>query len=237
VTESDTAFLAAGLWAACKGPKVEPEAYRGRPLYLGGDLSKTTDLTALVALWPDDGESLDCKAWFWMPDDNVLALEQRDRVPYRHWIEQGWIIATNGEVVDYESVRQVVNELGGDHDLRKLMLDPYNATKLAIELRDGDGIAVEFIRQGFLSLSAPTKELERLIKSRRIRHDGNPVLAWMLGNAVLETDAADNIKLSKKKSRKKIDGAAALVNAVAAMTEDEGGSVSTAYDNGGIFVL
>jgi hypothetical protein len=98
----------------------------------------------------------------------------------------------------------------------KFLCDPYNATKLLIELRDEDGLPVEEIRQGFLSLSAPTKQLERLVKSRKIRNGSNPVLRWMAGNAVADTDAADNVKLSKKKSRLKIDGMAALVNAVAA---------------------
>jgi phage terminase large subunit-like protein len=75
---------------------------------------------------------------------------------------------------------------------------------------------VEHVRQGYLSLNDPTKTLHELIMARKIRRNGNPVLRWHASNAVARKDAAGNIKLDKEKSRKKIDGMAALVNAVAA---------------------
>ena len=87
--------------------------------------------------------------------------------------------------------------------------DPYNAAKLTIELAEQDGLPVESIRQGFLSLSSPTKQLKRLILSGRVRHGGNPILRYHASNAVCVSDAAGNIKLSKAKSQKKIDGMAA----------------------------
>jgi phage terminase large subunit-like protein len=170
----------------------------------------------MVALWGDEASGYDLAAWMWMPEDNVKELSLRDRQPYRHWIDEGWIAATPGNVVDYGFIRREIVALAAAHDLRKFFCDPYNATKLLIELRDEDGLPVEEIRQGFLSLSAPTKQLERLVKSRKVRNGSNPVLRWMAGNAVADEDAAGNVKLSKKKSRLKIDGMAALVNAVAA---------------------
>ena len=89
---------------------------------------------------------------------------------------------------------------------------------------------------GFASQSAPTKQLEKLILSKEIEHDGNPVLRWMMGNVQLEIDAADNQKISKKKSKEKIDGVAATIMALAEyMTEEkEGDSV---YDNRGLLML
>src|SRR5207237_3256548 len=134
VCKSDVSFLDPDAWKACDSPAVEPSDRRGRPLYLGGDLSRTTDLTALAAIWGDEDEGYDAAFWFWMPEDNVKALEQRDRVPYQHWIDRGFIVATPGSVVDYESFRRQVNDLAADHDLRSLLLDPYNATQLAIRL-------------------------------------------------------------------------------------------------------
>lgn len=107
--------------------------------------------------------------------------------------------------------------------------------QLAVQLQ-GDGIPVEFIRQGFLSLSAATKELERLVISGKLRHGDDPVLNWMADNAMAVKDAAGNLKLSKSKSTEKIDGLAAVVNGLAAATagDDAGGSV---YDERGVFVL
>lgn len=98
----------------------------------------------------------------------------------------------------------------------KLFTDPYNAKKLAEELLNNEGLPVEYHRQGYLSLSDPTKTLHELIMGRKIRHAGHPILRWHASNAVARKDAAGNIKLDKEKSRKKIDGMAALVNAVGA---------------------
>jgi phage terminase large subunit-like protein len=216
ISKSDVSFLSPEDWKACDSPRPDLETLKGKPCYVGADLSKTTDLTAMVALWGDEASGYDLAAWMWMPEDNVKELSLRDRQPYRHWIDEGWIAATPGNVVDYGWLRREIVDLAAAHDLRKFLCDPYNATKLLIELRDEDGLPVEEIRQGFLSLSAPTKQLERLVKSRKVRNGGNPVLRWMAGNAVADEDAAGNLKLSKKKSRLKIDGMAALVNAVAA---------------------
>jgi len=60
-------------------------------------------------------------------------------------------------------------------------------------------------------MSAPTKKLEEVVLSERLRHGGHPVLRWMAGNVSIEQDAADNWKPSKKKSRERIDGVVALV--------------------------
>jgi phage terminase large subunit-like protein len=50
-------------------------------------------------------------------------------------------------------------------------------------------------------MNAPTKRLEQLGLNRELAHGGHPVLRWMADNVSLETDAADNWKPSKKKSR------------------------------------
>ena len=113
-----------------------------------------------------------------------------------------------------------VKAIAAANECRKLLADPHNALKLCVELREDDGLAVEFIRQGFISLNSPTKELQRRVLARTIRHGGNPVLRWMASNAVAVEDAAGNIKLSKSKGRQKIDGMAALVNALAAAEGD-----------------
>jgi phage terminase large subunit-like protein len=70
------------------------------------------------------------------------------------------------------------------------------------------------MRQGFASLSAPTKSLEQAILGRRLRHDGHPVLRWNVSNVAVETDAAGNLRPNKDRSTEKIDGVVALIMAV-----------------------
>lgn len=178
------------------------------------DLSSTKDLTALVGVFPDDaGGGFDVLAEFFMPKDNILERVTRDRVPYDQWERDQFLIATPGNRVDYEYPRRTLNTWALEFDLREVAFDPWNATDLVTRLQEQDGFVCVPIRQGFRSLSAPTKALETAILTHRLRHDGHPVLRWCIGNAAAEQDAAGNIKLSKRVSTERIDGASALVNA------------------------
>ncbi len=88
--------------------------------------------------------------------------------------------------------------------------------------------------QGYASMSAPSKELEKLVIGGALEHGGNPVLRWMAGNAAAEIDAAGNVKPSKKKSTEKIDGIVALVMALGGWagiaTGDAPGSFYESHD-------
>ena len=74
---------------------------------------------------------------------------------------------------------------------------------------------IETIGQGFSSLSAPARELEKLVVAQALRHGGHPVLRWCAANCVVEQDAAGNLKPPKRKSTERIDGIVALVMALA----------------------
>jgi phage terminase large subunit-like protein len=117
-----------------------------------------------------------------------------------------------------------VRALSKQLSIAEVAFDAWNATQLATELQD-DGATMVKVGQGFASLSAPAKELEKLVKAGRLRHGGNPVLRWCAANAVVEQDAAGNIKPSKRKSTERIDGVVALVMALDRATRREGESV------------
>lgn len=230
-------WLPMDKWKACgesREGKTTP-LFKGLPCYGGLDLSSTTDLSALVLTFPL-GDEIHTLCKFWAPEEGADIRERRDGVPYREWAKKGLIKLTPGAVVDYSYIREEILELSETYDLRRLFCDPYNATQLCIELQQS-GIPVEFIRQGFLSLSAPTKELERLVLSGRLRHYGDEILAWCADNVVVEKDAAGNIKPSKKHSTERIDGIAALVNSIAALKSDDKDRGPSVYENRGILVL
>ena len=189
---------------------------KGRRCYVGMDLSSTKDLTALEAVFPDD-DGFDVLSAFFVPKDTIKERVTRDRVPYDQWVRDGYLIATPGNVVDYEAVRQTLKDWGAEFDLRELAYDPWNAMDLVTRLSEQDGFTCVPMRQGFASLSSPTKSLEKAILSRTLRHDGNPVLRWCVSNVSVESDPAGNIKVSKKVSSERIDGVAALVMAVDVM--------------------
>ncbi len=190
---------------------------KSRRCYLGLDLSSTTDLTAMAGTFPDDeGPGYDVLAQFFVPKENILLRSRRDGVPYDEWARAGFLIPTPGNRVDYDHVRAEIHRWADEFKVVELAYDPWNASALITRLEQ-DGLTCVPIRQGFASLNAPTKSLETAILSRTLRHDGHPILRWCIGNAAAETDAAENYKLSKDVSTERIDGASALVNAVARM--------------------
>jgi phage terminase large subunit-like protein len=156
-------------------------------------------------------------------------------VPYPAWAQQGHIRLTPGNVADYERIRADINEIGTQFKMQEIAIDEWNAAQIITQL-SGDGFDVVPFRQGYKSLSGPSKELERLLLAREIRHDGNPVLRWCASNVMLETDAAGNIKPSKARSSEKIDGIVALVMALgrAMVRPEDTGSV---YETRGILTL
>jgi phage terminase large subunit-like protein len=194
---------------------------KGRPCYLGMDLSSTKDLTATVAVFPDD-DGFDVFAQFFVPKENIRERATRDRVPYDQWERDGHLIATPGNVVDYEAVRQSIKDWGAEFQIREIVFDPWNATDLVTRLQEQDGFICVAMRQGFASLSAPTKSLEKAILSKTLRHDGHPILRWNISNVSVESDATGNLKISKKVSTERIDGVAALVMAVSRMDANSG---------------
>jgi len=229
---------------------VTREAFRarlkGRRCYVGMDLSSTKDLTALVAVFPDDAVLLpppepgaltaivarpagfDVLSHFFIPEDNILERVTRDRVPFDQWVRDGVLTATPQNRVDYEYVRAHLNAWALEFQIREVAFDPWNATDLVTRLQEQDGFVCVPIRQGFRSLSAPTKSLESAILTKRLRHDGHPILRWCIGNAVAEQDATGNIKLSKAVSTERIDGASALVNAIDRMDRHSSGTPTQA---------
>ena len=99
-----------------------------------------------------------------------------------------------------------------------------------------DGAILSPFGQGYASMSAPTKELEKMVLKNEINHLGNPVLRWQMQNVSLRTDPAENIKIDKAKSSEKVDGIVALVMALGEwMTDDtEGESV---YSDRGLIII
>lgn len=188
----------------------------GRRCYAGLDLSSTTDVTALVYLFPpeDPDDPYDVLCRFFIPEENLTARIHDDRVPYDVWIDQGYVEATPGDFVDYSFIIHRLEEDSKEFDVTEIAFDRWGAAKVYTALTEKGYEMVQF-GQGFASMSAPTKELERLILARRINHLHNPVLSWMADNVVLDIDAAENHKPNKKKSIERIDGVVALIMAVA----------------------
>jgi phage terminase large subunit-like protein len=222
-TEQSERWVDMAVWDECATP-VDAKTLSKRCCFGGLDLSNTTDLSAFVLVFPPDEEK---EPWqilcrFWMPADNVRRRVEKDRVPYDVWIRQGFIHATSGNVIDYDVIRESINQDAKQFQIKEIAFDRWNATQLCTQL-GSDGIEMIPFGQGFASMSGPTRELEKLIVGRQIVHGGNPVLRWMASNVAVKQDPAGNLKPDKGKSSERIDGIVALVMGVgrASVHEDK----------------
>lgn len=225
------------VWDPCN-PPFDVDQLEGRVCYGGLDLSTETDLTAFVLVFEPTLEDphVYVVPYFFVPGDNIEHRAKVDRVAYPKWVAEGFIEATPGNVVDYERVRAVINECAERFDIKEIGYDPWNASHLVTQLTS-DGRAMVKLGQNLGNLSAPTKRVEGLLLSGLLRHGGHPVLRWNAENVALLRDSNGNYRPHKGKSRERIDGIAALLNAMnrymGATTEEPEG-VNAAYAKGGI---
>ena len=214
-TAQDTAWLKMEAWNSCaSGP---PGPLDGRECWCGLDLASTFDTSAFVAVFPAEDGTYDVLCKFWIPGDNALERDRRDRVPYTVWAQDpsNGLVFTDGNVTDYDVIRRDINEFGKKYNIRQIAIDRWNATQLSLQLQ-GDGHEVVGFGQGTASMSAPSKLLENLVASGKLRHGGNLVLSWMASNVGVKVDAGGNIKPVKPKrgAPERIDGIVSLVMAL-----------------------
>ena len=196
----------------CKGWREAVQLLRGKKCFGGGDLSKSTDLTAFTLLFPPQDGLETWVALFtgWIPLDGIEARERADHAAYRDWIRAGFIRGCEGDVIDYEDVLQTILQAAADYDVRMIGFDPYlSATltqRIAAELqRMGKATQVVEIPQGIRSISPPMKEMETLIREHKMLHVHNTAARQCFANVQLVTDDNENIKPTKKRSRGRID--------------------------------
>ena len=232
ITDSAEAWIPGESWD--KLTPIDPDELIGCQCHMGIDLSSTTDLTAVVLVFPLPDDEVAILPAFWIPTEGAKRRQDRDRVPYLTWAREGFLDLTPGNCVDYERVRKYVNECADNYDVLSVGIDRWNATQLTTQLTD-DGFETFEFRQTYTTFNPPSKEFERLVLEKRLRPVTNPILRWNLANVVAEMDHSGNIKPSRKKSTEKIDGIVAALMGIGRLLESEdGGNV---YDKRGFLRL
>lgn len=222
------------------GSLVDRIRLAGRAAYGGLDLGSVSDLTALSWVVPDEEGGYDVLWRFWLPEEALPALDAATARSASGWVKAGWITLTPGDVTDYDFIKLRVREDLNHFDVQGIGFDRWNSSQLVIDLEE-EGAPMVKVGQGVASLSAPMKEMDRLIRAGSVkrpllRHGGNPVARWMADNLVPYMDAAGNVKPDKAKSMEKIDGMSALVTALAvAMTAEA--PVRSAYEDHGLLTV
>lgn len=235
-TRAEARWFSPEKWKACGGD-LDAEELKDRRCWGGLDLSSTGDLTSFSLVFePDEDGLTPVLNWNWCPKENLWARVKKDRVPYDLWLKTEHLTATPGNVVDYEFILAKILEIRDEFSgFQGLGFDRWGSTQVTVKLEDA-GIAVTPVGQGYASMSAPSKELERLVTGELLHHGDNPVLSWAADNVVTISDPAGNIKPAKDKSTEKIDPIVATIIALAAQGELSEDTTSV-YESRGVLAI
>lgn len=195
---------------------IDVEALRDRPCFMGLDLAKVNDLSALAILFPPTilDEPWRVLMKFYCPEVDIAVRTKEHRVPYELWRERGLLTATPGSSTDFKYIQSDIIDLAGQYRLEEISYDRTFAHELVTNLSEelGRDRVVGF-GQGFISMGNATAAVDRWITDGKLQHGGNRILNWCASNVVYAVDPAGNNKPDKSKAREKIDGMVALYNA------------------------
>lgn len=212
-TEGAQTWIERDVWDKGAAP-IDLADLAGCRAWVGVDLSKTTDMTAIVvAVEKDDLIYLIAYSFLPAGAQGFIARAQKENRDYIGWRDQGWLEVHGGGVIHEEKVLQRLCQIRDAFDLQEIAFDRWGSkdfVRRAAELK----LPLVEHGQGFASMSAPMKGFERAVMQTRIRHGGNPVLAWAVGNVERDEDASENIKPNKRRSWGRIDPAVAAIMAV-----------------------
>jgi len=240
-TESVSRWIDGDVWKACAGdldPKELAESLVAKRCWVGIDLSKTTDLTSMVAAFLVEEGKVALIQKTWIPEDGLRKRVERDKVPYDEWLRDGYIVTTPGNVIDYDYIKKELETWNREYQVAENLYDPYLAMQFALRCQEAGLHMVEH-RQGTISMNEPTRAFERMALAKKVIHGGDPVLAWCVGNVAISENASGLLKPDKQKSEDRIDAAVAGVMAVGrAVIQMSGGPQRSRYaDGGGVIVF
>jgi phage terminase large subunit-like protein len=206
-------YLSMKDWdAEANAAPIDRAALRGLPCVIGLDVSSKFDFTAAVAIFKGKNDSVIVLPTIWAPQA-IVDQSRRALVPLSAWQQNGFLKTTPGNVIDQQFIRKELNDMAKEFKVKEIAFDSWNAMSLATEL-ESDGLNLVEVRQGFKTLSEPTKDLSIMLATGRLNHGGHPVLRWMADNLTVRSDANGNVVPDKQRAVEKIDAVVALVMAL-----------------------
>lgn len=200
---------------------------KGKKCFGGLDLSSTTDLSSLVLEFPPQpGLSQWIVVFFaWRPSGNVIDMEKRDHVPYRDWERAEYLKLCDGDMVDFDQIKETIRWVNREYRLQILGVDPYLSREISGSLQK-EGINIVEIRQNMTEMSPPMKDIEVKLRGGQMLHEHNTAARWCFGNVRCAVDGNENIKPMKNKSTGRIDITVAWIISHAAATMEPENSLA-----------
>lgn len=204
------AFFNMDKWRRCADEALDIKDFSGHRCFIGLDLASKVDVAALEILFPLGGGDYVRFGRYYLPES---AVDSGVSEHYKGWMREGWLTVTDGEIIDFNRIKHDILELSSQFQVEEVAYDPHQATMLVTELME-HGIPVVEMRHTVLHMSEPMKTVDGLVRAGQLRHNGDPVMTWMMSNVVAKMDAKDNVYPRKDRNENKIDGPVALIMAM-----------------------
>lgn len=227
--DSAKAWLDMTRWGEAKS-EISKESLKGQLCYAGLDLSHKQDLTALVLYFPATKALL---VWAWTTQYQVEKRLKKNKASYLQFIEDGTLTVLDGEVIDQDFMFEKIIQLKDEYDIQALAYDPWNAQQLAKNL-EAEGVDMAPFRQGYGSMSEPTKLFEEMVLKRAFVHFDDRLLRWTASNCVVTEDPSGNLKPDKEKSSEMIDPIICAIMAVGLAGVSDAPTGPSVYEGRGV---
>lgn len=208
-TQQAISWLSIERWKECS-QKFDRTYLEGKECYVGIDLARVHDLSAVSYYFPNSGH---CFTDFYAPQEDIQLRQYNDKVPYMNWEKQGFLTATPGNTTDYSFIEHDICKNAEKYNILQIGYDRHFAGEIVNNLDEKDFELIGF-GMGFVSMNSPSNELERLIMKGEIIPEFNSCMEWNVENVITVKDAAGNIKPDKSSSLHRIDGVVSLIIAI-----------------------
>lgn len=213
---------------------IRPLAGKGMVAYGAADLSSHLDLTALTVAIPHQ-KQIHTDLYCWIPEAAYEQRQTANRDLFREWKRDGWLTIHQGEEIDYDLLMQDFIDIRSKYKIKQLAFDPWGLAMPAQTLKKA-GFKIWKYRQGERTMSPAIKDFQALVYGKRLKHYGNPILAWAMQNVRMTQTRTGGYTPDKARSVGKIDPIISTVMACALAEQAQRGIGKSIYSQRGMII-
>jgi phage terminase large subunit-like protein len=207
----ESAWMDMRAWERCADLRLRDlPSFAGAKAYIGLDLAQKKDFAALCLVFEVDGLwHVHTKLYL-----NELAIQESGNAHLTGWARQDYVQVTDGDLTDFDVVAEDLRSLCSTFDVQEIAFDPALSMYFAGKLIE-EGLPLVEITQRAMFFTPALIQVENLVLEKKLVHDGNPVMSWMVSNLVVKVSKFNELMSpTKERPENKIDGPIAMLMAL-----------------------
>ncbi len=217
-------FIPEEVWKATAG-LIDLRTLIREECYVGIMATSAIDIASVVYYFPaTNAHPASVVMDSFVPEDNISKLEAQNRINYRHWTQEGWLKATEGNIIDEDTIVASIEARNKKFAVQEIGCNPRSTASLMKKLEDR-GYLVTQPLPSFGNMDPAMDELEKLVIEKTLKHSNNALLNFQMGNLQARKNSDGDLKPDNEKSPGNIAGAVAMLMAISRQlsTDVEGG--------------